>query len=82
LSSEVIQEVESALNDVKKAISNNDENLKDRVEKLKTASMKIGQYMHQNTSAQQSKPNAENAENADSKSQESQEGNEEQKEKK
>jgi len=39
---------------VKKAISNNDDNLKDQVEKLKAASMKIGQYMHQNAQQQKS----------------------------
>lgn len=42
LSSEIIQEVEAALHDCRNAITNEADNLKESVEKLRSTSMKIG----------------------------------------
>jgi molecular chaperone DnaK len=52
LSSEIIQEVETALTEVRNAMNNNDAALKDYVDKLRNASMKIGQHMYQNSQSQ------------------------------
>jgi len=43
LSEEVVREVESALQDTRKAIADKDNDLKSQVEKLRAAAMKIGQ---------------------------------------
>jgi len=57
----VVQEVEAALNDCRAAMSSEADDLKEKVETLRSASMKIGQYMYnqaqQNQGAEQQQAN-------------------------
>jgi len=54
------------MTDLKNSISNDSDNIKENVEKLKASTMKIGQYMYNNQQQQQKTENS--AENQEAKS--------------
>merc|ERR1711918_80172 len=73
LTPEIIQEVETALADCRNALNNNDDSLKDNVEKLRNASMKIGQHMYQNQQQSQSQETPKEENKDDKKEEENKE---------